>query len=63
LVATRLAIIERDGYIEPGGKVEAWFRWAGRVAESIDPLRKIHEAANGAESNSPMMPNPTRRPK
>lgn len=44
IVATRGLIIERDGHIEPGGKIEAWFRWAEHVADSLDPLRDVRRA-------------------
>ncbi len=50
LGAKRLAIIERDGYIEPAGKFEAWFEWAERIAESIDPLRELRAAGNPVDA-------------
>jgi hypothetical protein len=48
IAAAREAVLQRDGHIESGGRIDRWFRWVKRVADSIDPLQRISAMSNHA---------------
>jgi hypothetical protein len=50
--AARETVLQRDGHIESGGRIDRWFRWVERIADSIDPLQRISAMSSHADDQA-----------